>query len=111
MEHTFAATAGMLLVTALAVIGSMAFAGNFDEKEAVKNEENVSVLEAEEPKSMVLGVFEGKLALFIGESQYPNRIFDFMIRTLPAEDQNRLYEGIKLSSEEELEVLLEDYMS
>ena len=60
---------------------------------------------------MVLGTFEGKLALFVGKSPYPNRIFDFMVRTLPLEDQSRLAEGIKISSEEELELLLEDFMS
>ena len=111
MEHTFAAAVGTILVSAVAVLCAMALAGSFDETKAVSPKEDISVSEPEEPKSMVLGVFDGKLALFIGESPYPNRIFDFLIRTLPQEDQNRLFEGIKISSEEELELLLEDYMS
>ena len=68
-------------------------------------------MEEQEPEKVVLGVFEGKLALFAGKSPYPNIVYDFFIRNLPPEDQNRLFEGITVSSESELESLLEDFMS
>ncbi len=112
MEHTFAAAAAMLLVVALAVFGFFLLSGFYENKEeAFAAEQSAEVFEEPESEKMVLGVFEGKLALFIGESPYPNRIYDFLTRTLPPEDRKSLEEGIEIKSEEELEVLLEDYMS
>ena len=110
MEHTFFATLCVLALSAAVVICSMALAGSFDKEEPSFYEPSEVVFSAEE-KTMVLGVFEGKLALFIGKSDYPNRVFDFMIRTLPPDDQKLLSDGIKISSEEELSAILEDYMS
>ena len=109
MEHSFAATAAALLITGAAVIGLFAFSKQ-PEREADIPKEEISVSEAEEQKT-VLGIFEGKLALFVGESPYPNIVYDFFVRNLPEEDQNRLSEGIFVSSESELEKLLEDFMS
>ena len=111
MEHTFLTTAAALALTAAAVVGAMAFSQSFAKEEPHLAAENPEVSVLEESEEMVLGTFEGKLALFVGKSPYPNRIFDFMVRTLPLEDQSRLAEGIKISSEEELELLLEDFMS
>ena len=111
MEHTFSATAALLFLVAAAVIGLFLLTGSFrPEEEVLPTENSVSASESK-PQEMFLGIFEGKLALFIGESPYPNKVYDFMARVLPAEDQKRLSEGIKISSEEELEALLEDYMS
>ena len=112
MEHTFSITAALLWATALAVIGLFAVTGFFENKERVLAAENPASEEsAPQQQKMSLGVFEGKLALFIGESPYPNIVYDFLTRTLPEEDQNRLGEGIEVSSEEELQSLLEDFMS
>ena len=111
MEHTFAATAAMLILVFLAVIGLFLLTGSFEAEEEVLAAENSASASETEPPEMCLGIFEGKLALFIGESPYPNVIYDFFARTLPEEDRIRLAEGIKISSEEELEALLEDYMS
>lgn len=101
-----------LMIVFASVTGLYALSGFFDEKEeAIASEETAAVPEEPEEEKMLLGVFEGKLALFIGESPYPNEIYDFLTRTLPSQDQKRLAEGIEISSEEELRALLEDYMS
>lgn len=109
MERSFAAAAVALLITGAAVFGLFAIFEKPEREEEIP-EKAVSVSETE-PQKTVLGVFEGKLALFIGESPYPNIVYDFFVRNLPPEDQSRLSEGIEISSESELETLLEDYMS
>ena len=109
MEHTFLAALAAIFVTAAAVVFAMTLS-----KAPEKTGEAVfetAVSKAEEPQKTMLGVFEGKLAVFEGESSYPNRVFDFMVRTLPPKDQKALSEGITVFSEEELLRLLEDYMS
>lgn len=110
MEHTFSITAGIILLTAAAVIGLYSFSGFFEEEKAFSEESEVSVSE-KEPEKMLLGVFEGKLALFIGESPYPNKVYDFFVRNLPEEDRKILSAGMEISSEAELRAILEDYMS
>ncbi len=111
MEHTFAAALAAILVTGTIVTGFFALEKHFsDEKDPVPAENEISVSE-EKPKKTVLGIFDEKLALFVGESPYPNVIYDFFVRNLPQEDRERLSEGIVISSESELESLLEDFMS
>ena len=110
MEHSFAAAVAALLLAGTITAGFFALEDILlPEEKTVPNE--VSVPEEQEPEKVVLGVFEGKLALFAGKSPYPNIVYDFFIRNLPPEDQNRLFEGITVSSESELESLLEDFMS
>ena len=111
MEHTFAAALAALLVAGTVTAGFFALGNHFSpEEENLPAETEISASE-EEDKKMFLGVFEEKLALFVGKSQYPNTVYDFFIRNLPPEDRERLFEGIPVSSEKELESLLEDFMS
>ena len=98
-----------ILVTGAIIGGFFAVEKQFSEEKPSAEEEVSSTVE--EPEKIVLGVFEGRLALFAGESPYPNMVYDFFIRNLPLEDQERLNEGIEVSSENELESLLEDFMS
>ena len=110
MEHSFAAAVAALLLAGTITAGFFALEDILTpEEEPVPKE--VSVPEEQEPEKVVLGVFEGKLALFAGKSPYPNIVYDFFVRNLPKEDQNRLFEGITVSSQSELESLLEDFMS
>ncbi len=111
MEHTFAAAFAALLVTGTIVTGFFALEDYFDQKENIALAETEVSASEEEQEKVVLGVFEGKLALFVGESPYPNIVYDFFVRNLPPEDQSRLSEGISVLSERELETLLEDFMS
>ena len=112
LEHSFAATVAALLLTGSIVFGFYALEDHFKPKEnEVPVKTGISVPEKAETEKAVLGVFEGRLALFKGESPYPNKVYDFYVRNLPKEDQSRLFEGIPVSSESELESLLEDFMS
>ena len=110
MEHSFAAAIAAILLAGTIPAGFFALEDILIPEEKTVPKE-IPVLEEQEPEKVVLGVFEGKLALFAGKSPYPNIVYDFFIRNLPPEDQNRLYEGITVSSESELESLLEDFMS
>ena len=111
MEHTFAAAAAVLLITGTVISGFFALENHFSPEEENIPEEILSSVSEEETEKMFLGVFEGKLALFVGKSQYPDIVYDFLVRNLPEEDQKRLYEGINISSESELGSILEDFMS
>ena len=112
MEHTFSATAILLGAVAVGIIGAFAVTGFFENEEpALAAEKSASEEIPPEEQKMFLGVFEGKLALYIGKSPYPNIVYDFLTRTLPEEDQKRLLSGIEVSSETELQSLLEDFMS
>lgn len=112
MEHSFAATVAALLLTGTVVFGFFTLENHFKPKETeIPAEAESSFSEETENEKAVLGVFEGKLALFKGKSPYPNIVYDFFIRNLPKEDQSRLSEGIAVSSQSELEALLEDFMS
>ena len=111
MEHSFAAAAALLLAVFLIVFGIFALEDHFSPEETLSHEEEISIDEKPEEEKMLLGIFEGKLALFVGESPYPNKIYDFLTRTLPEKDRKSLSEGIEINSEEELKALLEDFMS
>lgn len=110
MEHTFKATVFMLIAVGVLVSGFFALNKENPQSDIISAKSESSVSE-EEPKTAMLGIFEGKLALYRGESPYPNVVYEFFVRNLPQEDQNRLSEGIFVSSERELEILLEDFMS
>lgn len=110
MEHTFKATVFMLIAVGVLVSGFFALNKKNPQSDIISTKSESSVSE-EEPKTAMLGIFEGKLALYRGESPYPNVVYEFFVRNLPQEDQNRLSEGIFVSSERELEILLEDFMS
>ncbi len=59
----------------------------------------------------LLGVWEGKLALFTEGRDNPDEVYDVYIQTLPKEEQDRLRKGIVIQNEEELAGWLEDYTS
>lgn len=59
----------------------------------------------------LLGVYEGKVALWIDGISKPYYISEYSVQLLPPADQQRLEQGIKVRSREELNRLLEDYLS
>lgn len=63
------------------------------------------------PAAYTLGAFDGKLAVFEGDSRFPMKLYDVAIVSLPAEEQQRLTAGIPVSDKGALERLLEDYTS
>ena len=111
MEHTLAVTVSALLLVFVLVFSAFALSGAFpsEKEEAAKLQSNIPVEETE--KTMKLGAYQGRLALFIGDGRYPNEVYETRIRSLPEEDQKRISEGIFVSSEAELTLLLEDLTS
>lgn len=59
----------------------------------------------------ILGQHEGKLAIYKANSSTPIEIFDIYISSLPEHDKEELEKGIHASSEEEFQILIEDYTS
>lgn len=56
-------------------------------------------------------MFDGKLAVFEGDSRFPMKLYDVAIAALPQDEQTRLSAGIPVSDAGALERLLEDYTS
>lgn len=61
------------------------------------------------PTGYLLGEWNGKLALYQAGHPYPEEVYDVFVRSFPAEDRERLEQGIPVADETELERLLEDY--
>ena len=59
----------------------------------------------------LLGVHEGRIALWKGEDPEPIKVFPYYARMLPAVDRRALEEGIRFESAEDLVRVLEDYLS
>lgn len=111
-EHTLAVTAAALIIVFCAVMGVFALSGFFGDKSpALASQSGVSASFSAPSEQMHLGVYNGYLALFIGESETPSETYDIMARTLPKEDRARLISGIPVDSEAELRRLIEDFTS
>lgn len=63
------------------------------------------------PAAYTLGVWEGQLAVFEGEAAFPMKLYEVAVVSLPAEEQQKLRDGIAVQTAGELQVLLEDYTS
>ncbi len=111
MEHTIAATAALILAVFLIIMGIFALTGSFPKPEEVLAAENSAETPVKSETAYTLGIYEGKLALFMNESRYPLKIYEVSARTLPEFDQTRLAEGIEIFSEEQLFSLIEDFTS
>lgn len=59
----------------------------------------------------LLGIHEGKIALWKGNDPEPLRVFPYSAELLPETDQKALEKGIKIDSMKQLYSLLEDYLS
>ena len=59
----------------------------------------------------MLGVHEGKIALWRGEEKSPIMIFPYSVRSLPQGDRLALEEGIRFNSMDELREMVADYLS
>lgn len=55
--------------------------------------------------------YEGNIAIFKSNEKSPYKITSILIKELPEKDREILKKGIKVSSENELNTLLEDYCS
>jgi hypothetical protein len=60
---------------------------------------------------MILGTYQGRLALWHDNRTDPVTVYPVQISMLPKADQQRLREGISIENESRLHRLLEDYLS
>ena len=109
MKHTLAVTAAALCLIALITVIVYRLA----EASASESAETgtVPVMAEAEAETMVLGLYDGKLALFRNGSAYPAEIYEIYAGSLPQADQEALAAGIPVADEVELVKLLEDYGS
>ena len=59
----------------------------------------------------LLGIHDGKVALWEGNDPEPVKVFPYRASRLPEEAQKRLEEGIPIDSMDELRKLAEAYLS
>lgn len=59
----------------------------------------------------LLGVHQGKVALWKDDDPKPVRVFPYSAQLLPPADRQALEEGIRFESEEDLMRLIKDYLS
>lgn len=59
----------------------------------------------------VLSVYGGQVAVFCGDSDTPQEVFETRITSLPREEAERLYHGIPAQDEAALQILIEEYCS
>ena len=59
----------------------------------------------------LLGIHDGKIALWSGDDPEPARVFPYSVATLPKEAREALELGIPINSMEDLNRLIEAYLS
>ncbi len=59
----------------------------------------------------IVSEYNGQIAVFINDDKTPVKIYDSYVSTLPQKDQVTLKEGIKVETQEELQLIIEDYTS
>lgn len=59
----------------------------------------------------LIGIHDGRIALWKDDSPEPWRIFPYPVSVLPEEDRNALKNGIRVDSMEDLNRLLENFLS
>lgn len=61
--------------------------------------------------TFLIGSYNGYVALWVDGSTQPAKVFPYSVQSLPPADQLRLQKGIEISSLEQLQMLLQDYLS
>lgn len=61
--------------------------------------------------SILLGIHDGKIALWKDDDPEPYKVFSYRADLLPDDARNALHKGIRVESKEELNRLLEAYLS
>lgn len=71
----------------------------------------MQITEVETVQSYTLRDYKGYIALFVGNSQNPERVYEVFTSSLPPSDVTALKQGITVYSASELEKILCDYLS
>lgn len=61
--------------------------------------------------TFLLGNYNGYIALWKEGDSIPLRVFPYSVQSLPPADQKLIANGIPIASQEQLQMLLEDYLS
>lgn len=61
--------------------------------------------------TFLIGNYNGYIALWTGNSAKPDYVFPYSVASLPPADQTEVNNGIHITTRNELERLLEDYLS
>ena len=59
----------------------------------------------------LLGIYEGKVAIWSDHKKEPLRVFPYSAAQLPTEDREQLEAGIRFQNLSELRKFIEDYLS
>ena len=59
----------------------------------------------------LLGIYEGKVAIWSDHKKEPLRVFPYSASALPEKDQKRLEAGIHFNNLNELKKFVQDYLS
>lgn len=59
----------------------------------------------------IIGVWEDHVAVYLPQTDTPERVYEARVSTLPTEEQQKLREGVAVSDSEALAKRLEDYLS
>lgn len=59
----------------------------------------------------IIGVWEDHVAVYLPQTDMPERVYEARVSALPAEEQQKLREGIAVYTGEALAKQLEDYLS
>ena len=59
----------------------------------------------------LLGIYEGKIALWKDGQEKPVKVLPYQASMLPEADQEKLEKGIRVESLRELHKMIEDYLS
>lgn len=60
---------------------------------------------------IVIGVYGGRLAIWLDEKAAPTKVFPYPVIVLPEDQRKALAQGIRVESMEQLEQFLEAYLS
>ena len=107
-------TALSVLIIALVCLAVILVLSNTDiiSKPAANNTESETVA-ASSPSApkYTVGEYDGKLAVFFGESDTPTLIYEVRVDSLPEADAALLKNGITAETDAELRSIVEDYTS
>lgn len=75
------------------------------------DKETVISTEGENTSAYRISVFNGRLAVFDGDSKIPYKVYDTYIASLPEEDRKNLIKGIEVNTTAQLMKIIEEYTS
>ena len=109
---TCAALAAVCIFTAFLLYIPDLFSPAAPSPQTQQSSEDVPDVQRDTPTAQYyLRDYEGKLAVFLPDSQTPEMVFDVYLSTLPPYDRGELQLGVPVASYEELVERIEDYIS